>query len=78
MRQKIEVGADVDLFASADMAQARRLAIGHPERFVVNFTRNQRDEDTSWHRNLAGGHRSRHRHGPCPGQALIDARLVDS
>jgi Bacterial extracellular solute-binding protein len=41
MRQKIEVGADVDLFASADMAQARRLAIGHPERFVVNFTRNR-------------------------------------
>ena len=51
MREKIEGGADVDLFASADMAQARRLAIGHPERFVVNFTRNRRDEDTSWHRN---------------------------
>ena len=41
MREKIEAGADVDLFASADMAQARRLAIGHPERFVVNFTRNR-------------------------------------
>jgi molybdate transport system substrate-binding protein len=41
MREKIEAGADVDLFASADMAQAERLAIGHPERFVVNFTRNR-------------------------------------
>ena len=41
MREKIEGGADVDLFASADMAQARRLAVGHPERFVVNFTRNR-------------------------------------
>jgi molybdate transport system substrate-binding protein len=41
MREKIEAGADVDLFASADMAQAERLAVGHPERFVVNFTRNR-------------------------------------
>jgi molybdate transport system substrate-binding protein len=41
MREKIEAGADVDLFASADMAQARRLAAGHPERFVINFTRNR-------------------------------------
>jgi ABC-type molybdate transport system substrate-binding protein len=41
MRERIEAGADVDLFASADMAQARRLAVGHPERFVVNFTRNR-------------------------------------
>ena len=41
MREKIEAGANVDLFASADMAQARRLAVGHPERFVVNFTRNR-------------------------------------
>jgi molybdate transport system substrate-binding protein len=41
MREKIEAGADVDLFASADMAQAQRLAVGHPERFVVNFTRNR-------------------------------------
>jgi molybdate transport system substrate-binding protein len=41
IREKIEDGADVDLFASADMAQARRLAIGHPERFVMNFTRNR-------------------------------------
>ena len=41
MREKIEAGADVDLFASADMTQARRLAVGHPERFVVNFTRNR-------------------------------------
>jgi ABC-type molybdate transport system substrate-binding protein len=41
MREQIEAGADIDLFASADMAQARRLALGHPERFVVNFTRNR-------------------------------------
>lgn len=41
MRQKIEAGASVDLFASADMAQARRLAIGHPERMVIHFTRNR-------------------------------------
>jgi molybdate transport system substrate-binding protein len=41
MREKIEAGADVDLFASADMAQAERLAAGHPDRFVVNFTRNR-------------------------------------
>jgi molybdate transport system substrate-binding protein len=41
MREKIEAGADIDLFASADMAQARRLAVGHPDRFVVNFTRNR-------------------------------------
>jgi len=41
MREKIEAGADVDLFASADMAQAQRLAVGHRERFVVNFTRNR-------------------------------------
>jgi molybdate transport system substrate-binding protein len=41
MREKIESGADVDLFASADMAQAERLAAGHPDRFVVNFTRNR-------------------------------------
>jgi molybdate transport system substrate-binding protein len=41
VREKIESGADVDLFASADMEQARRLAIGHPERTVVHFTRNR-------------------------------------
>jgi molybdate transport system substrate-binding protein len=41
MREKIEAGADVDLFASADMGHARRLAAGHPERLVVNFTRNR-------------------------------------
>jgi molybdate transport system substrate-binding protein len=41
MRQKIESGAAADLFASADMEQARRLAIGHPERKVINFTRNR-------------------------------------
>lgn len=41
MRQKIESGAEVDLFASADMEQARRLAVGHPERAIVHFTRNR-------------------------------------
>src|SRR5258708_4583102 len=41
MREKIESGMNVDLFASADMEQARRLAIGHPERSVIHFTRNR-------------------------------------
>jgi molybdate transport system substrate-binding protein len=41
MREKIEAGAEVDLFASADMAQARRLAAGRPDRLVINFTRNR-------------------------------------
>jgi molybdate transport system substrate-binding protein len=41
MREKIESGAEIDLFASADMDQVRRLAIGHPERMVINFTRNR-------------------------------------
>ena len=41
MREKIETGLNVDLFASADMEQARRLAVGHPERSVIHFTRNR-------------------------------------
>src|SRR5258708_34149131 len=41
MRQKIETGAAADLFASADIGQARRLAVGHPERRVIHFTRNR-------------------------------------
>jgi ABC-type molybdate transport system substrate-binding protein len=41
MREKIESGMNADLFASADMEQARRLAIGHPERSVIHFTRNR-------------------------------------
>ncbi len=41
MREKIESGLDTDLFASADMEQARRLAMGHPERPVIHFTRNR-------------------------------------
>src|SRR6516164_10553051 len=41
MREKIETGLNVDLFASADMGQARRLAVGHPERSVIHFTRNR-------------------------------------
>jgi ABC-type molybdate transport system substrate-binding protein len=40
MREKIETGLNADLFASADMGQARRLAVGHPERPVIHFTRN--------------------------------------
>jgi len=40
MRQKIENGAAVDVFASADMEQPRRLATGHPERLVIHFARN--------------------------------------
>ena len=41
MRRKIEQGTPVDLFASADMDNARALAAGHPERPVINFTRNR-------------------------------------
>ena len=41
LRQKIEAGAPVDLFASADMEQPRALVAGHPERLVIHFTRNQ-------------------------------------
>jgi len=40
MRQKIENGAAVDVFASADMEQPRQLAAGHPERLVIHFARN--------------------------------------
>jgi molybdenum ABC transporter molybdate-binding protein len=40
MRQKIEEGADVDVFASADIEQPRRLAANHPERMVIQFARN--------------------------------------
>ena len=41
MRAGIEAGKLADLFASADMDQARRLAVGHPERSVIMFTRNR-------------------------------------
>jgi ABC-type molybdate transport system substrate-binding protein len=41
MREKIEAGLEADLFASADMEQARRLAVGHPDRPVILFTRNR-------------------------------------
>jgi molybdate transport system substrate-binding protein len=41
MREKIESAMNADLFASADMEQARRLAVGHPERSVIHFTRNR-------------------------------------
>jgi ABC-type molybdate transport system substrate-binding protein len=41
MRERIEAGLDADLFASADMEQARRLAAGHPDRAVIHFTRNR-------------------------------------
>jgi hypothetical protein len=40
MRRKIENGATVDVFASADMQQPRQLAAGHPERMVIHFARN--------------------------------------
>lgn len=40
MREKIEAGSPVDVFASADMAHARRLASGRPDRPVINFVRN--------------------------------------
>ncbi len=40
LRTKIEAGAPIDLFASADMEQPRRLALGHAERTVILFTRN--------------------------------------
>ena len=40
LRQKIESGAAVDVFASADMQQPRQLAAGHPERLVILFARN--------------------------------------
>src|SRR6516162_5722240 len=42
MRQKIEAGAEVDVFASADMEQARRLAVGHPERSAASAASPQR------------------------------------
>jgi ABC-type molybdate transport system substrate-binding protein len=41
LREKIEAGAAADLFASADMGNARALAVGHPERMVILFTRNR-------------------------------------
>jgi len=41
MREQIAAEEVADLFASADMAHARRLAEGFPERFVINFTRNR-------------------------------------
>ncbi len=41
LRAQIEAGAAVDVMASADMDQARRLALGHPERPVIAFTRNR-------------------------------------
>jgi molybdate transport system substrate-binding protein len=40
LRQKIESGTRVDVFASADMEQPRRLAVGHPENLVILFARN--------------------------------------
>ena len=40
MREKIENGAAIDVFTSADMEQPRRLAAGHPERLVILFARN--------------------------------------
>jgi ABC-type molybdate transport system substrate-binding protein len=41
LRTKIEAGEAADLLASADMEQPRRLAAGHLERPVIEFTRNR-------------------------------------
>jgi molybdenum ABC transporter molybdate-binding protein len=41
LREKIEQGAPADILASADMAQPRKLAAGHPDRSVILFTRNR-------------------------------------
>jgi molybdate transport system substrate-binding protein len=41
LREKIEDGDHVDVFASADMDQPRRLAHSHSRSFVVMFTRNR-------------------------------------
>jgi molybdate transport system substrate-binding protein len=41
LREKIDTGMQADILASADMDHARRLALGHPERTVINFTRNR-------------------------------------
>src|SRR5262245_56499211 len=38
--QKLESGAQADVFTSADMEQPRRLATDHPERMVIHFTHN--------------------------------------
>ena len=40
MRERIESGMAVDVFASADVGQPRKLAEGHPERMVILFARN--------------------------------------
>ena len=40
MREKIAAEGSIDLFASANMAHARSLAAGYPDRTVINFTRN--------------------------------------
>jgi molybdate transport system substrate-binding protein len=41
LRDKIEHGAPAEILASADMAQPRKLAAGHPDRPVILFTRNR-------------------------------------
>ena len=41
LREKIERGDHVDVFASADMTQPRALASAHSESSVVMFTRNR-------------------------------------
>jgi molybdate transport system substrate-binding protein len=40
MRERIENGMAVDVFASADVEQPRKLAEGRPERLVIVFARN--------------------------------------
>jgi molybdate transport system substrate-binding protein len=41
LRERIERGDHVDVFASADMDQPRKLALSHGGSFVVMFTRNR-------------------------------------
>src|SRR5262249_26160311 len=41
LREKVEHGDHVDVFASADMDQPRKLAPSHDGSFVVMFTRNR-------------------------------------
>jgi ABC-type molybdate transport system substrate-binding protein len=41
LRQRMETAGDADLFLPADMDQPHRLAVGHPERWVITVTRNK-------------------------------------
>jgi ABC-type molybdate transport system substrate-binding protein len=41
LREKLEAGGQTDIFASANMDHARRLALGHPDRSVIAFAGNR-------------------------------------